>query len=63
LHLIGFDHDTAPRKRRMGALTRRLVRAAPLDGPPAKRAVKSRDARKAGPSRRKRLKSAQRTRR
>ncbi len=30
LHLIGFDHDTPARKRRMGLATRRLVRAAPL---------------------------------
>jgi probable rRNA maturation factor len=36
LHLIGYDHDTAPRKRRMGAMTRKLVRAAPLETIPAK---------------------------
>ena len=28
LHLIGYDHDTQPKKREMGAMTRRLVRAA-----------------------------------
>lgn len=28
LHLVGFDHDTRPRKQRMDATTRRLVRAA-----------------------------------
>lgn len=30
LHLVGFDHDTAPRKRRMDAMARKLVRSAPL---------------------------------
>lgn len=28
LHLIGYDHDTPEKKREMGAMTRRLVRAA-----------------------------------
>jgi len=28
LHLLGYDHDTRPRKRRMDAAARRLVRAA-----------------------------------
>ena len=28
LHLIGYDHDTLAKKRDMGAMTRRLVRAA-----------------------------------
>lgn len=35
LHLIGYDHDTAAKKRRMDAMARRLVKAAPL--PPAVR--------------------------
>jgi probable rRNA maturation factor len=30
LHLIGYDHDTRPRKREMDAAARRLVRSAPL---------------------------------
>ncbi|HET9960000.1 MAG TPA: rRNA maturation RNase YbeY [Polyangiaceae bacterium] len=30
LHLIGYDHDTKPRKQRMDAMARRLVRSAPL---------------------------------
>lgn len=30
LHLVGFDHDTAPRKRRMDAMAKKLVRSAPL---------------------------------
>lgn len=31
LHLIGYDHDTRPRKREMDAMARRLVRSAPLE--------------------------------
>ncbi|HET9933226.1 MAG TPA: rRNA maturation RNase YbeY, partial [Polyangiaceae bacterium] len=31
LHLIGYDHDTKPRKREMDAAARRLVRSAPLE--------------------------------
>ena len=31
LHLIGYDHDTRPRKRKMDAAARRLVRSAPLE--------------------------------
>jgi len=27
LHLLGYDHGTAPEKKKMGSLTRRLVRA------------------------------------
>lgn len=34
LHLIGFDHDTAARKRRMVAMTQALVRAAPIEAEP-----------------------------
>jgi probable rRNA maturation factor len=30
LHLIGYDHDTRPRKREMDAAARRLVRSAPI---------------------------------
>ena len=30
LHLVGYDHATAKEKREMTAMTRRLVRAAPL---------------------------------
>jgi probable rRNA maturation factor len=30
LHLIGYDHDTAPRKRKMDAMARQLVKAAPF---------------------------------
>lgn len=30
LHLVGYDHDTAPRKRRMDAMAKKLVRSAPL---------------------------------
>ncbi|MFZ5889899.1 MAG: rRNA maturation RNase YbeY [Myxococcota bacterium] len=33
LHLIGYDHDTRPRKRKMDAAARRLVRSAPLQTP------------------------------
>lgn len=40
LHLIGYDHDTKPRKREMDAAARRLVRSAPLEPSvkPARRA-------------------------
>lgn len=31
LHLVGYDHDTRPRKREMDAMARRLVRSAPLE--------------------------------
>jgi len=31
LHLVGYDHDTKTHKRRMDALTRRLVRAARVE--------------------------------
>jgi probable rRNA maturation factor len=31
LHLIGYDHDTRPRKREMDAMARRLVQSAPLE--------------------------------
>lgn len=31
LHLIGYDHDTRPRKREMDAMARRLVKSAPLE--------------------------------
>lgn len=38
LHLVGYDHATPKQKREMTAMTRRLVRAAPLDDPgPQKR--------------------------
>jgi probable rRNA maturation factor len=33
LHLVGYDHATAGEKREMTAMTRRLVRAAPLAAP------------------------------
>jgi probable rRNA maturation factor len=31
LHLVGHDHDTAPRKRKMDAMARRLVRSAAFE--------------------------------
>lgn len=50
LHLIGYDHDTKPRKRKMDAAARRLVRSAPFEKPPAARARASSTSSKA-PSR------------
>lgn len=38
LHLIGYDHDTRPRKREMDAMAQRLVRSAPLEAGPRPRA-------------------------
>ena len=37
LHLIGYDHAEPAEKREMSAMTRRLVRAAPLRKAPARR--------------------------
>lgn len=37
LHLIGYDHDTRPRKREMDAMAQRLVRSAPLEAEPRPR--------------------------
>jgi probable rRNA maturation factor len=45
LHLVGYDHDSVPRKRRMDAMARKLVRTAKLPAeaatparkPPARR--------------------------
>lgn len=40
LHLIGYDHDTRPRKREMDAMARRLVRSAPLGPTRARRSTR-----------------------
>jgi probable rRNA maturation factor len=37
LHLIGYDHAEPAEKREMGAMTRKLVRLAPLPEVPARR--------------------------
>jgi probable rRNA maturation factor len=37
LHLVGYDHAEPVEKREMVAMTRRLVRAAPLPSPPERR--------------------------
>jgi probable rRNA maturation factor len=31
LHLIGYDHDTKPKKKRMDLMARKLVRSAPFE--------------------------------
>jgi len=36
LHLIGYDHATKAEKREMDAMTRRLVKQAPIDPPPVR---------------------------
>lgn len=41
LHLIGYDHDTKPRKREMDAAARRLVRSAPLELATPKRVART----------------------
>ena len=46
LHLVGHDHDTAPKKRRMDAMAQKLVRSAPLPAQAAAPA-KKRSARRA----------------
>jgi ssRNA-specific RNase YbeY (16S rRNA maturation enzyme) len=42
LHLIGYDHAEPIEKRKMVAMTRQLVRAAPLPGAPKRRPTPSR---------------------
>jgi probable rRNA maturation factor len=46
LHLVGYDHAEPAEKREMVAMTRRLVRAAPLPEPPERRPNRSTNVKK-----------------
>jgi probable rRNA maturation factor len=46
LHLVGYDHAEPAEKREMVAMTRRLVRAAPLPQAPKRRPIRPRKLKK-----------------
>jgi ssRNA-specific RNase YbeY (16S rRNA maturation enzyme) len=46
LHLVGYDHAEPSEKREMVAMTKRLVRAAPLPDAPKRRPKRARKLKK-----------------